>query len=73
MWGPHVWGFGWIFPVMGMLMLLVCLAMAFRFASSGRGFTCMSGCRRTGRDRLADIDRDVDALREEIRQLKASR
>jgi len=73
MWEPHVWGFGWIFPVMGMVMLLVCLAMAFRVASTGRGFMCMRGYRRMGRDRLADIDRDVNALREEIRQLKASR
>lgn len=70
MWEPHMWGFGWIFPVMGALMLLVCLVMAFRLASTGRGFMCMSG---RGRDRLADIRRDVNALREELRQLKAAR
>jgi len=73
MWEPHVWGFGWIVPVMGLLMFLLCLAMAFRFARSGRGFMCMGGYRRVGRDRLADIDRDVNALREELRQLKTSR
>jgi len=53
---------------MGLLMFLGCLAMAFRFASTGRG--CM-GWRR---DRsVADARREIDALREEIRQLKGSR
>ena len=39
LWGP-VWGFWWIFPVLGFLM---CLAMAFRFWRSGAG--CMAALR----------------------------
>jgi len=68
MWGPHPWGFEWIFPVMGLLMFLGCLAMAFRFARTGRG------CLGWRRDRsVADARREIDALRKEIEQLKGAR
>jgi hypothetical protein len=43
--GPLVWGFWWIFPLMGFLMCLGFLVMALRFASKGRGFRCMGGHR----------------------------
>lgn len=37
--GPLLWGFWWIFPVMGLLM---CLGfMAFHFESRRRGFKWM--------------------------------
>lgn len=40
--GPLLWGFWWIFPLVG---FLICLVMAFGFASAGRGFMCMGGHR----------------------------
>ena len=44
LWGP-VWGFWWIFPVLGFLM---CLAMAFRFWRSGAGCMGMGSQRAVG-------------------------
>lgn len=41
--GPLLGGFWWLLPLMGALMCLGFLVMAFRFASTGRGFMCMGG------------------------------
>ena len=35
--GPLLWGFWWIFPVIGLAMCLVMIL----FASTGRGCMCM--------------------------------
>jgi hypothetical protein len=43
--GPLLWGFWWIFPLMGLLVCLGFLVMAFRSAKRGRGFGCMGGHR----------------------------
>lgn len=41
---PIFWGFGWIFPLAGLLMCLAFMAV-MRFAGGGRGFMCMGGGR----------------------------
>jgi hypothetical protein len=48
MWGPGLcgagmWGFWWIFPLVGALVCLALIVMAFRFVSTGRGFSCVGG------------------------------
>ncbi len=42
---PILWGFGWIFPVVGLLIWRVFMFLLFRFGCAGRGFMCMSGGR----------------------------
>jgi hypothetical protein len=66
-------GFWWIFPLMGMLMCLAVAVVAVRFIATGRGFMCMGGHRQAGVDETADLRREIQALREEIARLKASR
>jgi hypothetical protein len=68
-----MWGFWWIFPLIGMFLCFTFLVMAFRFMSTGRGFMCMGGHRGMGNDENADMRRELAALREEVKQLKASR
>ncbi len=72
-WGMPMWGFWWIFPLVGFLACLAFLVMMFRFMSTGRGFMCMSGHPGMGNDEAAEMRREIRALREEIKQLKASR
>ncbi len=67
--GPLLWGFGWIFPVIGFLMCLGFLVMAFRFASTGSGFMCMGGHRGMSNG----PDAKTSAGRDETSQLNASR
>ena len=72
-WGAPMWGFWWIFPLIGLLICLSFLVMAFRFMSTGRGLMCMGEHQGMGNDEVAEMRREIHALREEIKQLKASR
>jgi len=72
-WGPPMWGFWWIFPLIGMLFCLTFAILAFRFLSTGRGFMCMGGHQATQIDEAAEMRREIRTLREEINQLKAAR
>jgi hypothetical protein len=72
-WGAPMWGFWWIFPLIGVLVCLAMMFVAFRFMSTGRGFMCMGGHRAMGNDHVAEMRREIHALREEIKQLKTSR
>ena len=68
-----MWGFWWIFPLIGMFVCLAFFVMVARFMTTGRGFMCMGGHRSAGNDETAEMRREIHALREEIKQLKASR
>ncbi len=70
-WGAPMWGFWWIFPLIGLLACIACLVTAFRFMSTGRGFMCMGGRQGIGHDETAELRREILALREELRKLKA--
>jgi hypothetical protein len=72
-WGMPMWGFWWIFPLIGFLVCLAFLVMAIRFMSAGRGFMCMGGHQGMGNDEVAAMRREIHTLRAEIEQLKASR
>lgn len=72
-WGTPMWGFWWVFPLTGLLVCLAFLVMAVRFMTTGRGFMCMGGHQGMGNDEVAAMRREIQTLREEIKQLKASR
>ena len=48
--GPQVWGFGWMFPLVGLFVCLGIGLLAFRFVGAGRGCMCMGGHRGTRND-----------------------
>jgi uncharacterized membrane protein len=71
-WGAPMWGFGWIFPLMGFAMCLFFVIMMVRAMSGGRGFMCMGG-HGHATDETAELRREVRELREEITRLKTAR
>lgn len=42
-WGAPIWGFWWIFPLIGFSLLLVCVIAMLRATRGGRRFMCMGG------------------------------
>jgi len=71
-WGAPMWGFWWIFPLIGLLICLVFVVAMVRFMG-GRGFMCMGDHRSHASDEEADLRREIRELREELKQLKQSR
>lgn len=72
-WGPPMWGLGWIFPLIGLLICGVFVFAMIRAMSGGRGFMCMGGHGGGGHDDGAELRREILELREEIKKLKGSR
>ena len=64
-WGPPWAGFGWIFPVVGLLFMVVMFVLCFRMMGGG----CMGrhGSHRVGE--LENLRREVQELKQEIRDL----
>ncbi len=71
MWGFFPVSFWWVFPLLGLGICFVMMFAMLRCGGAGFGM-CMRGPRRPFTSD-ADTRRDIEALREEIRQLKASR
>jgi hypothetical protein len=67
-----MWGFWWIFPLIGFTICLVFVIAMVRAMSSGRGFMCMRG-HQHGPDETAELRREVRELREEVSRLKGTR
>ncbi len=69
-WGPPLWGFWWIFPLVGLVIALVFVFAIARAVGSGGQFMCMRGHRTDNDGELAELRREVRELRQELRQLK---
>ncbi len=71
-WGPGMWGLSWVFPLLGLLFMMVMIVACFRMM---RGMMGGGGMCDRGGDHLSSMEalrREVRALREEIKQLKTS-
>lgn len=67
MWGPGLWitpmwGFWWIFPVIGLLICLVFIVVVVRIVSSGGHVMCM------GPHLPMRLRREIEELREELKK-----
>ncbi len=67
-----MWGFGWIFPLFGLFICLVFFGAVVR-AMAGRGGIMCTGAPHHEAADTAQLRREVQALREEVNRLKASR
>jgi uncharacterized membrane protein len=77
MWGPGpwmgpMWGFWWIFPVIGLLICLFFMIAMVRMMSRGGRFMCMGPHHDEGEE-IARLRRDVEALREQVKKQGAAR
>lgn len=75
-WGPSggpMWGFWWIFPVIGLAICLTFFVMMIRAVSGGGRFMCMGGHGHGGADETSELRREVRELREELNRLKGAR
>jgi hypothetical protein len=69
--GP-MWGFWWIFPVIGLLICLFFVIAVVRMMSGGGRFMCM-GPHHHESDEMARLRREVEAFREQIKKQTAVR
>lgn len=77
MWGPGpwmgpMWGFWWIFPLLGLLICLVVVIAAVRTMTSGGRFMCM-GPHHDESEETTKLRREVEELRDEVRKSRAVR
>ncbi len=72
MWGPGpwmgpMWGFWWIFPVIGLLICLFFVIAVARMMSGGGRFMCM-GPHNHESEETAKLRCEVEELREQVRK-----
>lgn len=69
MWyGPPMWGFGPLFPVMMLVCMVVMIVVIFRLFGQGRGL-----CGAGRHSEVDDLRREIRDLRSEIETLRRSR
>lgn len=66
-WNGPMWGFWWIFPLIGLTIAAVFVWAMIRAMSRGGGFMCMGGHRT---EPGADVQAELEALRREVRELR---
>lgn len=66
--GPPMWGWGPLFPILGFLFMIAMVVLAFR-CFGGRSGICGFG----RRDEVEDLRREVRELRGEIETLRKIR
>ena len=77
MWGPGpwmgpMWGFWWIFPVIGLLICFLFVVVVVRTIASGGRFMCM-GPNQHGSDEINRLRHEVEELREQLKNQQAAR
>ena len=63
---PHpMWGMWWIFPLIGLVFMIVCLFAISRFFRGRAGF-----CGGRRHDEIEDLRREMRELKDEIAKLR---
>jgi hypothetical protein len=68
-WGAPWGGFGWIFPLIGLLFMVAMAFMCFRMMG-GRMGCCMPDHSGHATGEVEEMRREIRELREEIRKLR---
>ena len=77
MWGPGpwmgpMWGFWWIFPVIGLLICFLFVMVVVRTIASGDRFMCMGPHQRDS-DEINRLRHEVEDLRGQMKTQQAAR
>lgn len=75
MWGPApwmgpMWGFWWIFPVIGLLIFLFFVVSVVRMIGSGGHFMCMG--HHPDSEETTRLRRELEELREQVKKQAAA-
>jgi hypothetical protein len=76
MWGPGswmapMWGFWWIFPLIGLFICFLFLFVIARVLTGGGHFMCM-GPHNHDSDEVSRLRREVEELREQMKKQQAA-
>jgi uncharacterized membrane protein len=76
MWGPApwmgpMWGFWWIFPVIGLLIFLFFVVFVVRMIGGGGHFMCL-GPRHHDSEEITRLRRELEELREQMKKQAAA-
>jgi len=69
-WGPSWVGLGWIFPLIGLVFMVVMVFFCIRMMSGKSGFDCMARHGGQNAKETEDLRREVRELKDEIRKLR---
>jgi len=67
-----MWGFWWIFPVIGLLIFLFFVIFIVRMIAAGGHFMCMGTHHHDG-DETTRLRRELEELREQVKKQEAAR
>ncbi len=69
-WGPPWGGIGWIFPLVGLLFMVVMVFVCLRMICGMMAGGCMTGRRSNNPDEVEGLRREVRELKGEIEKLR---
>jgi uncharacterized membrane protein len=69
-WGPPWAGFGWIFPLIGLLFMVLMMFVCFRMMRGMSSGGYMTGHGGPNVGEVEDLRREVRELKEEVRKLR---
>jgi uncharacterized membrane protein len=70
-WGMPMWGLWWVFPLLGLLFIIVMMVFCARAMRTMMGGAGMCGHGQHHVSEADDLRREVRELREEVRKLRA--
>jgi uncharacterized membrane protein len=70
-WGWHMWGMGWIFPLLGLLFIVFMMVFCARMMRGMMGGTGMCGHGQHPTSEADELRREVRELRDEVQKLRA--
>ena len=68
--GSPWWGFGWIFPLIGLLFMVVMAFVCIRMMGGMGAFGCLGGHRGHTIQQADDLRTEIQELKEEVRKLR---
>ena len=69
-WGPPCAGFGWVFPLIGLVFMAVMVVVCMRMMGGVMRGGCMSGHPGQGGSEVEGLRKEVREMKDEIQRLR---